>query len=367
MPRVLAVPAVLAVLALAATAEAHPAPFSYLDVRLDETGLHGSLVVHDFDAAYELGLESPEDLLAPGAARAHRDRLLAIINERLVFQREGVPVTPIWGAVELLPDRQSLWLPFRFEGGRGSRVTVNALLFPYDPLHQTFVNVYEDAALRYQAILDSRRQRVDYYAGSFQGVLSVMGVFIPAGIEHILIGPDHVLFLIALLLLGGSLWRLAAIVTAFTIGHSITLSLAALGLVSLPAPIVEPLIALSIVVVGADNLLVWRHAQAARGEAGVRDIRAVAAGAFGLIHGFGFASVLQEFGLPATALGWSLFSFNVGVELGQLAIVLVVAALFGALRQAYPRLGERLVVGGSMAVMLAGGYWFVDRVFVGGV
>ena len=150
-----------------------------------------------------------------------------------------------------------------------------------------------------------------------------MKVFIPSGIHHILIGPDHILFLIGLLLTGGSWGTLVSIVTAFTIGHSITLSLAALNEVSPPPAIIEPAIALSIVFVGADNLV--------RGDG--RDLRAWVAAVFGLVHGFGFANVLREFGLPREALGWSLFSFNVGVEIGQLAMVLVVASVLAAIRQ----------------------------------
>ena len=136
---------------------------------------------------------------------------------------------------------------------------------------------------------------MDYYAGSWQGTRAVLAVFVPAGIEHILIGPDHVLFLIGLLLLGGSLWKLATIVTAFTIGHSITLSLAALDVVSPPGSIIEPAIALSIVFVGADNLLVQHDARVSHRHAGPdarqtkrpRDIRPLVAAVFGLVHGFG--------------------------------------------------------------------------------
>ena len=109
---------------------------------------------------------------------------------------------------------------------------------------------------------------------------------------------------------------LVRIVTAFTIGHSITLSLAALDIVTPPPSIIEPAIALSIVFVGADNLV--------RGDG--RDLRAWVALVFGLVHGFGFANVLREFGLPREALGWSLFSFNFGVEIGQLMVVLLVSS-----------------------------------------
>ena len=150
-----------------------------------------------------------------------------------------------------------------------------------------------------------------YYPGTTQGAIAVMQTFIPSGIHHIMIGPDHILFLVGLLLLGGTWGALVKIVTAFTIGHSLTLSLAALNIVTPPPRIIEPAIALSIVFVGADNLV--------RGAG--RDLRAWVALIFGLVHGFGFANVLREFGLPAEALGWSLFSFNFGVEIGQLAIV----------------------------------------------
>src|SRR4029079_9268945 len=151
---------------------------------------------------------------------------------------------------------------------------------------------------------------VEYFAGTRQGVFAVIKKFVPAGIHHILIGPDHLLFLVGLLLLGGSIGRLAAVVTGFTVPQSVTLSLAALNYVTPPARIIEPAIALSIVYVGADNLLVREG----------RDVRAWIAFAFGFIHGCGFANVLREMDLPSRALGWSLFSFNVGVEIGQLLV-----------------------------------------------
>jgi hypothetical protein len=154
------------------------------------------------------------------------------------------------------------------------------------------------------------------------------------------------------------------IVTAFTIGHSITLSLAALDLVSPPAYFVEPLIALTIVVVGADNLLVLRAApQAPQASQAPSDIRAWLAAAFGLIHGFGFAYVLKEFGLPQAALGWSLFAFNLGVEIGQLLIVFVVAGALIAVRKKSVAAARRIAMAGSIAVIAAGVYWFIERVF----
>jgi hypothetical protein len=117
--------------------------------------------------------------------------------------------------------------------------------------------------------------------------------------------------------------------------------------------VVEPVIALSIVVVGIENLLAARKR---------RDIRAWIAFGFGFVHGFGFASVLREFGLPRHALGASLLAFNVGVEIGQASIVLVVAPALALLRARRPRLAGPVVALGSGIVIAAGGYWFLRRI-----
>jgi hypothetical protein len=343
---------------------AHPAPFSYLDLRLGDSSNDGALVVHDYDVAHDLGVTPPEALADLTVAEKYRDQLTRLIDSRLAILLDGGRQPLEWVGFETLPERQSLRVTFRLRTGPVGSARVSAVLFPYDPIHQTFVNIYENGQLRHQAILDGNRTSLDYYAGSWQGATAVMGVFVPSGIEHILIGPDHVLFLIGLLLLGGSTWQLVKIVTAFTLGHSVTLSLAAINVLSPPASVIEPAIALSIIFVGADNLLVQLASRKKAGSTSPRDIRPLVAGAFGLIHGFGFASVLKAFGLPMTALGWSLFSFNLGVEIGQLTIVLFVAWILGMVRRRNETLGRQLVVVGSLAVIAAGGYWFIERVFL---
>ncbi len=189
--------------------------------------------------------------------------------------------------------------------------------------------------------------------GTRQSAMSVIAKFVPEGIHHILIGPDHLLFLIGLLLLGGSMRRLLLVVTSFTVAHSITLSLAALDIFTPPARIIEPAIALSIVYVGFDNLLVKEG----------RDVRAWIAFAFGFIHGFGFANVLREMDLPRSALGWSLFSFNFGVEIGQMLVVVIVASALAALRARSEWAGRKVAFAGSIVVIAAGAFWFVQRVF----
>jgi hydrogenase/urease accessory protein HupE len=349
----LALAALVVVLAPTAVA-AHPVPFSYLDVRLDGDAVTVTLVAHIFDVAHDLNLTPPEELLKADVVGPRAAAIAAMLGSRFSLAADGRPLTPRWAPTpDILTDRQSLRFELRYElSAPPGRLLITAVMFPYDPNHQTFVNVYEGEALT-QAILDRGRPSFEYFSGSRQGVAAVIRKFIPAGVHHILIGPDHLLFLVGLLLLGGSVRQLLIVVTSFTLAHSITLSLAALNIVSPPARIIEPAIALSIVYVGADNLL----------AGGGRDVRAWIAFAFGFIHGFGFANVLREMDLPRRALGWSLFSFNVGVEIGQLLVVVAVASALAAVRSRSEMAGRQVAVAGSIVVIAAGAFWFIQRVF----
>src|SRR4030095_10356464 len=175
--------------------------------------------------------------------------------------------------------------------------------------------------------------------------------FLVLGVEHILTGYDHVVFLLALLLAGGAFWNTAKVITSFAIAHSITLALAALDVVRIPSSVVEPLIAVSIVYVGVENLshsdLRWRW---------------LLAFAFGLVHGFGFASVLAELGGGAAGVGVAvpLVSFNLGVELGQVSIMLLVLPLIWKLRS-QPFFVLRCVPACSLLVTMVGTYWLLQR------
>ena len=330
---------------------AHPAPFSYLDVVFRDGGIRGTLVIHVIDAAHELGVE-PADLMNREVVRQRSQQLAKILGPRILL-RSSHRLEPEWLSTELLAEDQAIKLTYQIPDEQPGAVIIDTNLFPYDPNHQTFINIYEGSELRQQLIYNARSDEHTYYLGTADGAIEVMKTFIPSGIHHIMIGPDHILFLVGLLLLGGSWVALLKIVTAFTVGHSVTLSLAALNVVTPPATVIEPAIALSIVFVGADNLV--------RGTG--RDLRMWVALVFGLVHGFGFANVLREFGLPREALGWSLFSFNVGVEIGQLAIVLLVMAALTAIRRLSATLRQRVAFTGSIVVIAAGTYWFVQRVF----
>lgn len=350
--------ALVSIFSVAPPAVAHPVPFSYLDVRIEPGAIEFTLVAHMFDVAHELGIDPPDRVLDPSVLVPQGAAVVALLRSRLQIAAGGrLLAEGAWSAPEPLPDRQSIRLHARYVTSTApGSVTVTATLFPYDPAHQTFLNFYEGGALTSQAILDRSHPQLEYFVGDRQGVLAVIRKFVPAGIHHILVGPDHLLFLVGLLLLGGSIRRLLLVVSAFTAAHSITLSLAALNLVTPPARLIEPAIALSIVYVGVDNLMVGRG----------RDVRAWIAFAFGFIHGFGFANVLREMNLPSRALGWSLFSFNLGVEIGQLLVVVVVASALLGLRSRNEAAGHRLAFAGSLAVILLGAFWFVQRVFFPG-
>ncbi len=177
------------------------------------------------------------------------------------------------------------------------------------------------------------------------------GRFLALGVEHILTGWDHVAFLLGLLLAARSLRQVLKVVTAFTAAHAVTLALAMLGLVSVPPAVVEPLIAASVAFVGWESLRDLRRPP----ERPRR--RWPLAFAFGLVHGFGFAGALQELRLPPAGLAAALVSFNLGVELGQAAIVALAFPLILRLRR--PSLtGLRAA---SVAVGLAGVVWLVQR------
>ena len=173
--------------------------------------------------------------------------------------------------------------------------------------------------------------------------------FLLLGVEHILTGYDHLLFLLALLVAGRGIRQLVAIVTSFTVAHSLTLAVATVGLVQPPPRLIEAAIALSIAYVGIENLLV----SDVRGRWRLTFV-------FGLVHGFGFANVLREMELPRAALASSLFTFNAGVELGQVGVLLVVwPALRAVQHSAYAVPITRAV---SVVVIAFALVWFVQRV-----
>ena len=176
--------------------------------------------------------------------------------------------------------------------------------------------------------------------------------YVELGFLHILpLGVDHILFVLGLFLLSRKLKPLLWQVTAFTLAHSITLALSVYGVISLPSSIVEPLIALSIAFVGIENIITRE----------LKPWRVVIVFLFGLLHGMGFAGVLTELGLPESEFVTALISFNVGVELGQLAVISLAFAAVFWLRSRDQLYRRAVVIPGSLAIALMGLYWTWDR------
>jgi hydrogenase/urease accessory protein HupE len=203
----------------------------------------------------------------------------------------------------------------------------------------------KDNTVTFELALMAEATRADA-PGSFGG-------FLWLGIEHILTGYDHLLFLFALLLVSGNFMSSLKIITCFTIAHSVTLALATLNVVQLSSRVVEPMIAASIVYVGVENLT----------SKGAPKGRWMLTFAFGLVHGFGFASVLRELGIASGDGGVAvpLFSFNLGVEVGQVAIAAIILPIVWRLRK-QPLFVRRWIPACSALVALAGAFWFVQRV-----
>lgn len=182
-----------------------------------------------------------------------------------------------------------------------------------------------------------------------------MRSYIGLGIEHILSGPDHLLFVFGLLLLAGTTRRLLQTVTAFTVGHSITLSLAALGLATVPQRPIEVLIALSVLVLAVEL------ARDGAAQSTLRRFPWAMAMLFGLLHGFGFAGALAEAGLPAGDIPLALVSFNIGIELGQLAFVAVVLCVGRLGSRVLPRLAPHAFRPAVYVMGVLAAFWCFER------
>ncbi len=239
-----------------------------------------------------------------------------------------------------------------FKDISGSTVQINSLLPPsLSPNHTQILTITRD---------DGQEISRQFLKGDFEFEFNLndlkkpsgFGAFLTLGIEHILFGFDHLLFLLALLLVVKTLRDMAGIITFFTIAHSITLSLVSLNIIQLPTVFVEPIIAISIIYVGLENLF----------KAEPKN-RWLIAYAFGLIHGLGFASVLQEIGIgQGMEVLVPLLSFNLGVEVGQIAFALILLPIIWQLRK-MDSYKTKILPTASILIVLAGLYWLIERVF----
>jgi hydrogenase/urease accessory protein HupE len=318
--------------------DAHDPGLSALDVRLARDRILVSLSLAASDAklpaAAEIEIFARDAIVvaldgAPLAVRAARtDRSESGVAVTLEFDRATASRVSIRSDV-----------PGRLANGHRELLTVHA----------------PDGGVVLERLLDAQSGEVAVELATVAGRGRPAVELFDLGLRHILAGYDHLLFLVALLLGVSRLPSVITTVTAFTLAHSVTLSLAVLGFVAVPSAIVEPLIAASIVLVGIENLV--RDPGASRWKLTF---------AFGLVHGFGFAGALRDLGIGADAAGVALplACFNIGVEAGQIAVVV---ALWPVLRALNGRPGWRLrfAPATSLAITVAGGYWLIQRTIGG--
>lgn len=308
--------------------------------------------VHGQTVRYSLTLGS--GLLGPGRSQ---DELPGLVAGKVAVSGDGRACEPTPGTVALpMPDRGTVNIVVRYACGAPVRELGlrDDLFDAFGAGYHTLANFARaDGPQQFIFQPDRREARVQMAGAappSAPATAPSGGIaFFELGVEHILLGFDHILFVVALLLGGGGFRALLGIITAFTVAHSITLALSVLELVTLPAGFVEPVIALSIAYVALENFL-----------PGYRISRRWAvAFLFGLVHGFGFAGILAELELPAAGLVTSLLSFNLGVEFGQaLVIALLLPPLMWVRRFQWQ---ERLVAATSALVLLAGVSLLLDR------
>jgi len=313
------------------------------------------LKVSAHDLAVALGIQT--DLITPVPRAAFEERLEPLnryLGERLSILAQNSPCPPQPPAVDfsLLPENLLLLLVYDCPA-RIEQLKVNYLLFfDIDLTHRSLGRLIlpggEEQFLFDRSLTGFELEVIQPPNRSWTEQFRRVFVL---GVEHILMGYDHILFLLALLVVAKQFWQMVKVASAFTVAHSITLALAWYGIVDLPSRLVEGAIALSIAIVAIENIVRQRFGH-----------RWVLAGIFGLIHGLGFYSVLRDLGLGQNDMALNLLAFNLGVEAGQLVIiVLFFVPIIWWSRQHWYRPSTRAC---SVAILLVASWWVIERVFL---
>ncbi len=352
-----------------APASAHKPSDSYLSFTVEPEQLRAQWDIALRDLDYAVGLDSNADgAITWGELRAREPEVTAYALSRLQVEADGksCPLTPDGYLVDSHSDGAYAVLQLKVGCPRDASaldVRYN-LFFDLDPQHRGLLSL--KSADQTRTAIFSPTQSTQHLEVRTSALLQFLD-FAREGIWHIWIGFDHILFLLTLLLpavlerrdgkwqpvknLPAAFANVLKIVTAFTIAHSITLTLATLGVVQLPSRLVESVIAASVILAALNNLVPL-----------VKSRLWAIAFVFGLIHGFGFASVLADLNLPQSGLLLALFGFNVGVELGQLAIVAAFLPVAFLLRNTW-FYRQITLTGGSIAVAVVASVWLAERVF----
>lgn len=369
--RGLFLPLVAAVLFFALPALAHKPSDSYLKLTVLGPRVEGrwDIALRDLDNAVDLDHDG-NGAITWGELRAHEADVTALAMGHLALTADGVPCPLRSRGMRVTSHSDGTYAVLDFDAACPAEPRAlgveYTLFFDLDPQHRGIVRVDDGAGTR--AAIFSPEERQQTFERASLHPLRQLGAAIRLGVEHIFAGIDHLCFLVALLLpsvlvrqpgggwapvprLRPALVDVLKIVTAFTLAHSITLTLSALEILRLPSRLVETGIAASVVVAALNNIVPI-----------LADDRWAAAFALGLLHGFGFSATLMDLGLPRQNLALTLFGFNVGVEIGQMCVVAAFVPLAYLSRKtwAYRRLG---LVGGSLVIAGVAGVWLVERAF----
>jgi HupE / UreJ protein len=342
---------------------AHDPGLSSLTIRARTDGLEATLTFAVRDAAQLAELDADNDGIVTQVeftrCRAH---LEAAVVRQVLIAADGT-VLKVQSVRSHLDKKNNAEVDLNFGRISFSRLEIQSNLLASLPRgHRQYLQVQNSSGKTVAEKLlsaDADRATAEFgvanTAATTREAVSSFGNLLILGVKHILTGYDHLLFLFGLLVVVRGLISSLSIITSFTIAHSITLAAATFNLAQIPSRIVEPLIAASIVFVGVENLL----------RGGVPKARQLVTFGFGLIHGFGFASVLREMGIGAAAGGVALplLSFNLGVELGQIMVAAAALPIIWKLRT-NPVFILRWVPACSSVVVLLGSFWFVERVWL---
>ena len=341
-------------------AAAHDPGLSSVTIRLQATSLEATLTLAVKDAAQLADLDQDHDgVVTPAEFARGRQQLEAFAAAQLVVATDDSSVRPE-SIRSRLDQNNNVELIVDFSTTDFSDLEIQSRLIAFlPPGHREYLEVKNSSGRMVAERLLSAdhataRVTVGNSAVATGGTVRSFADFLGLGVKHILTGYDHLLFLFGLLVVTRSLLSSVKIITCFTIAHSITLAVATCSHVQVPSRIVEPLIAATIVYVGAENLFRGDNPKG----------RQLLTFAFGLIHGLGFASVLREMGVGSRAGGLALplFSFNLGVELGQIMIAAAALPIIWAL-WARPAFVLRWAPACSAIIVALGSFWFIERVW----
>jgi hydrogenase/urease accessory protein HupE len=344
-------------------ADAHDPGLSSLTIRQHASSVEATLTLAVKDAVQLAELDENHDgTVTQGEFARGRPQLEAAVARQVVIAADG-KVARDKSVRSRLDENNNVEVSMDFDTGVFSSLELQSKLIEFLPLgHRQYVQVQNSAdETVFEGLLSAAANRATVQFTATDTNLatretgSSFANFIVLGVKHILTGYDHLLFLFGLLVVARGFVSSLSIITSFTIAHSITLAAATFNLAQIPSWIVEPLIAASIVYVGIENLL----------RSGVSKARQLVPFGFGLIHGFGFASVLREMDIGSGSEGivLPLFSFNFGIELGQIMVAAAVLPIIWKLRQ-NPMFIARLAPACSAAVVVLGSFWFIQRVLM---